>query len=209
MSNFKAPIIVMLVASLVTSARAQPGAGGDSVENRSTVDIAGNVHDRWVPRDARGLAIAPEQFYRDVGRPDLIEARAQRRGLAIGTLVAGIALVGVGAYFIGQAMSTQANTQPCDPSRLSFSQFAACGQANVDANAAAGQQGGHDMIYAAGALLGSVVALNASTHLFLHPEPVTAEEAERLAADANRRHVTSVAPYVEPGGGGLTVAGRF
>jgi hypothetical protein len=209
MRNLKAPLVLVLTASLATSARAQPGASGDTVENRSTVDIDGNVHDRWVPRDAHGLAIDPEQFYRDVGHSELIEARARRRTLAIGTLVGGLALTGVGAYFVSQAAMTQAKTQLCDPSQLSFSQFAACGQANVDANAAAGQQGGRDMLYAAGAMLGGAVVLGFSTYLFMHPEPVTEEEAERLAADANRRHVTSVTPYAQAGGGGFVVAGRF
>lgn len=209
MRKLIAPFVLVLVGSLATTARAQPGAAGDTVEDRSTVDLHGNVHDHWVPRDSHGLAIDPEQFYRDVGRPDLIEARAQRHTLAIGTLVGGLALSGVGAYFIVQAASTQADTRLCDPSRLSFSQFAACGQANVDANAAAGRQGGRDMMYAAGALLGGTVVLGISTYLFRHPEPVTEEEAERLAASANRRHLTSVTPYAQPGGGGLVVAGRF
>ena len=48
-----------------------------------------------------------------------------------------------------------------------------------------------------------------ASYLFTHPEPVTEEEAERLAADANRRHVTSVTPYAQPVGGGLVIAGRF
>lgn len=153
--------------------------------------------------------IDPEQFYRDVGWADLIEARARRRTLAISTLVGGLALMGVSAYFISQAASTQPNTQLCDPSRLSFSQFAACGQANVDANAAASRQGLHDVMYASGTLAVGFVALGISAHLFRHPEPVTEDEAERLAADANRRHVTSVTPYVQASGGGLAVAGRF
>lgn len=209
MRNFKAPVVLVLVGSLASSARAQPGATGDTVEDRSTVDLHGNVQDRWVPRDARGLAIDPEQFYRDVGRPDLIEARARRRTLAIGTLVGGLVLMSAGAYVIGQAASTQPNTQLCDPSRLSFSQFAACGQANVDANAMASHQAMRDAMYASGALLAGFVVLGISSHLFLHPEPVTEDEAERLAADANRRRVTSVTPYVQAGGGGLAIAGRF
>jgi hypothetical protein len=209
MRNVNAPLILVLVASLATSARAQPGTSGDTVEDRSTVDIHGRVIDRWVPRDAHGLAIHPEQFYRDVGRPDLIEARAQRRALAIGTLIGGLALTGVSAYFLMQVASLHADTRLCDPSRLSFSQFAACGQASVDAQDAVGRQGDRDMMYSGGALLGSAVVLTISTYLFLHPEPVTEEEAERLAADANRRHMASVAPYAQAGGGGLMVAGRF
>ena len=209
MRNIKAPIILVLACSLATSAHAQPGVSGDTVEDRSTVDIDGHVHDGWVPRDAHGLAIAPEQFYRDVGRPDLIEARAQRRTFAISTLVGGLALTGVGAYFIGQAASTDAKTQLCDPSQLSFSQFAACGHANVEAEGAAGRQGGRYMLYAGGALFAAAAALTFSTYLFMHPEPVTAEEAERLAADAHRRRRTSITPYAQAGGGGIVIAGRF
>jgi hypothetical protein len=209
MRTVKAPIIVTLVASLATGARAEPATGGVSVEDRSTVDIDGHVIDRWVPRDAHGLAIRPEQFYRDVGRPDLIEARARRHSLAIGALVGGIAFTGVGAYFIVKTASIEPATRLCDPSLLSFSQFAACGHANVEANAAAGRQGGINMLYAGGALLGGAVAFGISTYLFLHPEPVTQEEAELLAADANRRRLTSITPYAQPGGGGLVIAGRF
>lgn len=62
MRNVNAPLVLVLVASLAASARAQPGASGDTVEDRSTVDVDGNVHDHWVPRDARGRAIDPEQF---------------------------------------------------------------------------------------------------------------------------------------------------
>lgn len=209
MRNLKAPIVLVLACSLSTSTHAQPGASGDTVEDRSTVDIHGNLHDRWVPRDAQGLAIDPEQFYRDVGRPDLIEARARRHTLAIGTLVGGLALMGLGAYFIGQAASTDATTRLCDPERQSFSQFAECGHANVEAEAAAGRQGGRYMLYAGGAALGGAVVLTLSAHLFMHPEPVTEEEAQRLAADARRRRITSIAPYAEAGGGGLVIAGRF
>src|SRR5262245_50733223 len=208
MRNLKSPI-VLLACSLATSAHAQPGASGDTVEDRSTVDIDGHVHDRWVARDAQGLAIDPEQFYRDVGRPDLIEARARRRTLAKGALVGGLALVGVSAYFISRAASTEANTRICDPEWHSFSQFAECSQANVEANAAAGRQGGRYMLYAGGAALTGVAAFVISASLFVHPEPVTEEEAERLAADARRRRVTSITPYAEAGGGGIVIAGRF
>jgi len=209
MRTVKAPIILTLVASFATAARAEPATSGDTVEDRSTVDIDGRVIDRWVARDAHGLAIHPEQFYRDVGRPDLIVARARRRSLAIGALVGGIAFTGVSAYFIVKTASIESRTRLCDPFTLSSSQFAACGQANLDANAAAGRQGVFNMLSAGGALLGGAVAFGISTYLFLHPEPVTQEEAELLAADANRRHLTSITPYAQPGGGGLVIAGRF
>src|SRR5262245_7885886 len=132
MRYLKAPI-VLLTCSLATSARAQPGASGDTVEDRSTVDIDGHIHDHWVARDAQGLAIDPEKFYRDVGRPDLIDARANRRTLARTTLVGRLALVGVSAYFIARTASTHANTRFCDPEGHTFSQFAECSQANVEA----------------------------------------------------------------------------
>ncbi len=208
MHNLKGPIVLALIGSLTGSARAQPGVSGDTVEDRSTVDIHGNVHDRWVPRDARGLALDPEQFYRDVGRPDLIAARAQRRNLAIGTLVGGLALLGAGAYFFSRSASTH-DPQPCDPSQLPFSQFGACAQASFDASDAASHQAMSNALYGSGALLAGFAVLLISGNLFTHPEPVTEVEAERLAADANRRHVTSVAPYVQADGGGLAVAGRF
>jgi hypothetical protein len=208
MRNLKTPI-VLLTCSLATSVRAQPSVSGDSVEDRSTVDIDGHVHDHWVARDARGLAIDPEQFYRDVGRPDLIDARANRRTLARTTLVGGLGLMGVSAYFISRAASTHANTRICDPEWHTFSQFAECSHANVEAESAAGRQGGRYMLYAGGAALTGAAVLVISASLFMHPEPVTEEEAERLAADARRRRVTSITPYAEPGGGGLVIAGRF
>jgi len=80
---------------------------------------------------------------------------------------------------------------------------------NVEAESAAGRQGGRYMLYAGGAALTGAAVLVISASLFMHPEPVTEEEAERLAADARRRRVTSITPYAEPGGGGLVIAGRF
>ncbi|HTR52602.1 MAG TPA: hypothetical protein VMJ10_17930 [Kofleriaceae bacterium] len=201
--------LAALLAFATTTARAQPGPSNLNIEDRSTVDLDGNIQDHWIARDASGLALDPEQFYRDVGRPDLVDARARRHDIAIGTLAGGIALAGVSIYFVTQAASSQPSSQYCDPSQLSFSQFGACGQGNLAAAQSAANTGQTNMLYAMGTGIASAAALGVSLYLFTHPEPISELEAEQLAAQANRRHITGVSPYAASNGGGLVVAGRF
>ncbi len=201
------PAGLLLVGALAGPVRAQPGADGVVIQDRSTVDENGVRHDAWVPRDGQGVPLRSEEFYRRIGRPDLVEARDHRRVAAIGTLVGGLAIAGVGVYYASQAMASP-SLQTCDATS-SYATFSACVMSNQSATQATRRQTESAAPIAIGASLAGALVLGVSTYFFMNPEPISEIEAERLAADYNRRHVVGVAPYATSGGGGLAVAGRF
>lgn len=187
-----APIVAVLLALLAPAAHAQPGADdGVAIEDLSGVDCHGSFHEQWLPLTASGRHLEPDAFYRRLGREDLVAARHQRRYVAVGSLVGGIALTGAAIYL---GTSSHRNCDLNDP------QFSMC----VDQNA---RDSGTNAAMVAGTLALGGAAFAISTWYFLHPEPISEAEAEELAAEHNAR--VQLAPYASPTGGGVAVAGRF
>jgi hypothetical protein len=202
--------IAVLVSSFaIGSARAEPpGAQPDvAVRDLSVVDWHGRVYERWQPTTLSGVPLDPAEFYRRVGRPDLVAARERRRALAIGTALGAAALTGVSIYFV-----TRAATMPplgnCDPS-LTFQQFNACVQQSQASFQAAQSAQMSNAGIAVGTLLGAGISLGISAWLFGHPEPISEAEAMRLAAGYSTAPRLSVAPYADRSGGGLMLRGSF
>jgi hypothetical protein len=198
-----ATLAVMATSASSVRADPSPTPDGISIEDRSTVDYRGRVHEVWVPRDAAGVPLLTDEFYQRINRPDLIDARARRRTTAIVAALGGLVLTGFAVYEFAQGFGGAAG-QNCD---INSTTFSSCVQAGVDAGQAFMTK---NVPIGIGLMLGGVIAMGASGYLFTHPEPISELEAERLAAAHNRGAISAVTPYTDGNGGaGVLVSGRF
>jgi hypothetical protein len=158
----------------------------------------------------RGIEADPmgsQDFYREVGRPDLALAHHGRRVLANASLVGGIALYGLTTYELIRFADRAPDFGACDP-LISSSKYQACfdgaeAKAKRDADAHAWPL--------FGSAVGMVAAFTIATWMYVRPEPVTEGEARSLAEQHNRdvRYRMGLVPYVDDGGGGVTVTGAW
>jgi hypothetical protein len=158
----------------------------------------------------RGVDPGPidmEDFYREVGRPDLAQAHHGRRVLAIASVVGGVALFGAATYYLIRFVDRVPDLGACD-AYLSSSQFGPClDDAQMRARADA-DRAEWPMI---GTALGSALAFTVAAWYFARPEPITRDEARGLAAahDRDLRYRLGLVPYVDDRGGGLSVTGSW
>jgi hypothetical protein len=172
-------LALAVASALVAPAHADPDDGSLSIEHVHHGKTSG-----WVVRAGDGVHIYPEDFYRLIGREDLLQARAKRRSEAIASLAGGLGLLG-GEILLAARFG---------PSLRTASERAPNSEAPLEIGAA----------LAAAAAPAALIAL--SVHLFEHPEPISEDEARKLADEFNH---TRVAPVVGQHGAGLVVAGTF
>lgn len=197
------------LAIFTTTAHAQPGPGdGIVIRDASGFDAYGNRQEHWIPLTSDGLMLAPDEFYRRIGHPELADGRATRKTIATLVLLGGLAFVGTSIY-LGAEGPDQPALMACDPS-ASPAQFQACGQANLDA-AHRSMSAMHDhAMFVIGTALAGGLGLAASWWLFTHPEPIDEAQAQRLAAEYNaRQREVRVEPYATPTGAGVEVGAHF
>jgi hypothetical protein len=144
-----------------------------------------------------------EQFYLDVGRPDLAHARARRHGLAVLLFANGAAATALSGWAFARATT--------DPPTSKTGQVTCTGPESCTWTTATGVNGdiSRSTRLGAGLLVFGALTLGMSAYLFSHPEPISDDEAAALEADANRRCALRISPVASPNGGGLVVAGRF
>lgn len=151
--------------------------------------------------------IDTEDFYREVGRPDLAAAHHGRHVLAIASVVGGIGLFGLSTYYLIRFVDRMPDLGACD-AYLSSPQFGPCldtahARAEADADGAT-----WPMI---GTAVGSAIAFGVAIWYFARPEPISIDDARRLAGDHDRdlRYRLGLVPYVDDRGGGLSVTGAW
>jgi hypothetical protein len=139
-----------------------------------------------------------EQFYVDVGRPDLAQARAKRRNVAKLLLVNGAVATALSAWAFARAAT--------DPPTTTTGQVV--GNTWTTATGVNGDISRSTRL-GVGLLGFGALTLGLSAYMFAHPEPVSDDEAAALEAEANRRSALRISPVASPSGGGLAVAGTF
>lgn len=154
----------------------------------------GSVHREWFAVHGElDQRLDPEEFYRLVDRPDLVEAYEHRHNIMVGGLVVGAAAVvgGAIAYF-------EMRPDPLAPDY-------------ADQNNTA--------VLTFSALLGvGAIGFGVATWYHLHPHPISENEAKQLAEQHNqalRRTLglpvadVQITPVATPSSGGLALSGRF
>ena len=157
----------------------------------------------------RGLdpdPIGSQDFYREVGRPDLAEKHHARRVLANTSLVAGIVLYGLTTYEVIEYVDRAPDFSVCDDQL--GAQYDACwngaeAKAHADADAHA-----WPLI---GSAVGMVAAFTIATWMYVDAEPVPEREARDLADQHDRdlRYRLGLVPYIGGDGGGVTINGAW
>ena len=160
-------------------------------------------------RGATDQQLEPEAFYNLIGHPDLAEAYARRRKLAIGGILVGTGLMLGGILYFGS--QPDLNCSDGDPN------FQTC----LDNH----DKSFHDAEVTAmilTALGGGALVLG--IYYVWHPHPVSENEAKNMAEQYNNGlrqnlglpvverhwfHDVHVAPYMTHGEGGLALGGRF
>lgn len=148
-----------------------------------------------------------QDFYREVGRPDLADAHHGRRVLANASLVGAIALYGLTTYEVIRFVDRAPDFSACDP-LISSPQYQTCwdgaeAKAKSDADAHA-----WPLI---GSAVGMAAAFTVAIWMYARPEPITQGEARQLALQHNRdaRYRMGLVPYVDGDGGGVTFSGAW
>jgi hypothetical protein len=163
--------------------------------------------------------LEPDEFYTEVGRPDLADEYHRRRKTAIAATVLGVAGLGAGIWLLYEGRDeipagTWMETSCCNPDQTSKS---------------GGPPPEDHTAYKVGAALAggfSLVALGVAFWYWGHQQPVSENEAKELGDDHNqelRRQLglpvvsrrepvvrgVIVAPYAASGGGGMVLGGSF
>jgi hypothetical protein len=169
-------------------------------------DNHGYLHENWLPFTSSGMRLESDDFYQRVGRPDLVAAHDQRRTIAIGTAIGGLAVTGATLVYAVSTFSNQPAQMSCNVNSGS-TQFTNCVNANLAADQAHNSAVSSAMPWVIGGSVVGVAVLAVSGWYFLHPEPIDEAQAQQLAAAHNTAiHVT---PYASTTGGGLSLAGHF
>jgi hypothetical protein len=165
---------------------------------------------RWVAfQGAVDQQLDPAQFYRIVGRDDLVAAYERRRYFMIGSYIAAGLSIGIG---LGLMITAEPDFRPCAP--LPPVQRAAC-DSDQEPSIVPGLVG-------AGVSLGAALL---GTYLYRNPHPIDESEAKLLADSYNRQLLhqlggpgvarrpvlrdVKLVPYVARGDIGLALGARF
>jgi hypothetical protein len=174
---------------------------------------------RWrVFQGEGGDQLDPLDFYRRVGRPDLIDGYLHRRNVMIGYVVAsGVAFV-AGAAFVIKAATDKG---PDCTISMTPDQFSACIQADIAADDHARSTYVPPALILGGV---SLIALTVAGWYGFHLQPISEREAKSLADQYNqnmrrnlglpvveRRRLRDfhIAPFVTGHDGGLVLGARF
>ncbi|MFT3709373.1 MAG: hypothetical protein QM817_17175 [Archangium sp.] len=150
----------------------------------ATIDLSnGQVVATWVELYQGGKRLSGNRFYSAIGRADLVAKYDSRRTTKIGLMAGGGAglLVGGLLAYAGFVFTPGCSGFEACPARTGF--------------------------MAAGGVTGTAGLVLLMVGAFLNPHPVGPAEALRLADTFNRSLTISVAP--QPGGGSVSIAGRF
>jgi hypothetical protein len=185
--------------------------GGDGSVTGSMIPVTIGIPYLGVQHDPLDLT----DFYEAVDRPDLAHSVHRRHRVRIAGLVGGLVAFGAGTYFMLEASYSglsSLNSTYCDPTTRDYSM---CVSGNQQAHDAAQRDATWYSIAGTGAIAVGVVGV--LVYRFLDEDPEGALAHRRLAREHNRRLKRTlglpadyeIAPYVQPGGGGLAVRGRF
>ncbi len=167
----------------------------------------GSAHHFDVYRGIDPEPMGSQDFYREVGRPDLADKHHARRVLANVSLVGGIALYGLTTYEFIKYVDRAPDFGACDP-LISSPAYQSCfdgaeAKARSDADA-------HEWPLI-GSAVGMVAAFTIATWMYVRPEPIEEGDARALADQHNRdlRYRMGLVPYLDGDGGGVTVTGAW
>lgn len=155
---------------------------------------------------------APE-FYKIVGRTDLVEAYEARRngGLAASIVGVGVALGGGLIAFTKGTADSEFGT--CNIQSPGYAQCLAAEDARNDQAARDAKKW---VFVSIGVMAAGTVISLVGLYYYRHPNPIGDREAHDLADQHNAKlrakhglPAVSVSPYADENGGGLAVAGRF
>ena len=155
--------------------------------------------------------IDPEDFYRLVQRPDLIDAYNRRKDIYVaGTIVGAVGIAGSLVAFV--ALHPTLDDSNC---ALGSPAWQLC---ENNAHAKFEDQARSEMIWGFSLLGVGMIGAGIATWYHLHPHPISETEARQLAVAHNdklRRTLglpvldVQVTPVATPSAGGLALSGRF
>lgn len=176
----------------------------------SVSKYGGSVHRQWVAMQGElDMRLDPEEFYRRVGRPDLVGKYEHRRNLMIGGFV--VSGIGYAASLVAFA-AMYPKRDMCSISDPGWSACEDMADARFDNDL-------HNAMFVSLGLIGvGTVGLVMGFWYHYHPHPISENEAKQLADQHNQklRHTlglpvvdVQLAPVATGSTSGFALSGRF